>query len=180
MQRIALLTLALVALASHARSQAQPTFCRADEAFPSLCPCGSQTWAWPTGCPNSVYPWGTSLTANGNASVSADDMQLQIDGAPVGTQMMLCQGTFGIAPTPFGDGLRCIGGQITRMRVLTPYAGTSYRFYPDVGEPSLSTLGHLPPDGGYRCYQVWYRNAGSFCTPAGFNMTNAVGISWMP
>jgi hypothetical protein len=31
---------------------------------------------------------------------------------------------------------------------------------------------------GTRWYQVWYRNAAGFCTPATFNLSNAVRVDW--
>jgi hypothetical protein len=29
-------------------------------------------------------------------------------------------------------------------------------------------------------YQVWYRNASAFCTPATFNLTNGLRVTWVP
>jgi len=31
-----------------------------------------------------------------------------------------------------------------------------------------------------RIYQVWYRNAASFCTSATFNFSNGVAAFWAP
>jgi hypothetical protein len=31
-----------------------------------------------------------------------------------------------------------------------------------------------------RAYQLWYRDAASFCTASTFNLTNAVEIAWEP
>jgi hypothetical protein len=33
---------------------------------------------------------------------------------------------------------------------------------------------------GVRTYQVWYRNAASFCTSSTFNLTNGLSIQWEP
>ena len=33
---------------------------------------------------------------------------------------------------------------------------------------------------GTRYYQAWYRDSAPFCTPAFYNMTNAVQITWGP
>jgi hypothetical protein len=33
--------------------------------------------------------------------------------------------------------------------------------------------------GDTRYYQAWYRNSVPFCTPAGFNFTDALEITWI-
>jgi hypothetical protein len=45
-------------------------------------------------------------------------------------------------------------------------------------DPHISLRGALPPGGGTRYYQVWYRDVIPFCTPAGFNTSNALTIVW--
>ena len=34
--------------------------------------------------------------------------------------------------------------------------------------------------GNVRRYQVWYRNSAAFCTPATFNLTNGLSVTWQP
>jgi hypothetical protein len=48
------------------------------------------------------------------------------------------------------------------------------------GTPLVSVAGGVPPAGGTREYQVWYRNAPGFCTSATYNLTNAVTVQWTP
>ena len=43
-----------------------------------------------------------------------------------------------------------------------------------------SVRGGVPIGGGTFYYQVWYRNAASFCTAATFNLTNGLEITWLP
>jgi hypothetical protein len=38
--------------------------------------------------------------------------------------------------------------------------------------------GGVPSGGATRHYQAWFRNIGSFCTSATFNLTNAVRVVW--
>jgi hypothetical protein len=54
--------------------------------------------------------------------------------------------------------------------------------YPTAGDPSVSVKGLVPPAGGQRFYQVWYRNADpTFCVAAAtFNLTNGLDITWVP
>jgi hypothetical protein len=95
--------------------------------------------------------------------------------------MMICQSehalTYGI---PFGDGLRCMAGPTMRIALVHTVPGIPGRQYPQTGEACISVRGSVPPSGGYRAYQVWYRSAQAFCTPATFNMSSAVGVNWLP
>jgi hypothetical protein len=45
---------------------------------------------------------------------------------------------------------------------------------------SRSLRGGVPAGGGSRGYQVWYRNAASYCTAATFNLTNGVFVTFAP
>jgi hypothetical protein len=65
-----------------------------------------------------------------------------------------------------------------RLGVKTNVNGSSH--YPGVGDPPAPVGGQLPPAGGLRAYQVWYRNAASFCTPDTFNLTNGLAVTWAP
>ena len=88
------------------------------------------------------------------------------------------QGTTQIA-VPFGDGIRCVGGASIRLAIkISGAAGTST--YPVAGDPPVSVKGAIPAAGGTRFYQCWYRNAGPFCTPSTFNLTNGLAIVWTP
>jgi hypothetical protein len=51
--------------------------------------------------------------------------------------------------------------------------------YPEPGDPSVSVKG-LVTTPGTREYQVWYRNAATFCTTSTFNLTNGLSVSWTP
>ena len=48
------------------------------------------------------------------------------------------------------------------------------------GSTAVSVAGHVPASGATRYYQVWYRDPLPFCTPATYNLTNGVGIVWLP
>ena len=70
---------------------------------------------------------------------------------------------------------RSHGGQVIRLRILSNVAGASS--YPGAGNLPISVRGAVATPGS-RWYQVWYRNAAAFCTPATFNLSNAVRIDW--
>ena len=91
---------------------------------------------------------------------------------------MFFQGDAPTPPTPIDDGLGCVGGVIVRLG--TKVVGGNASAYPGIGSQPISVRGLVPPAGGFRYYQCFYRNAASFCTPATSNRTNGVAIQWTP
>jgi hypothetical protein len=51
--------------------------------------------------------------------------------------------------------------------------------YPTTGDLPVATKGMVVVPGT-RTYQVWYRNAAAYCTPATFNLTNGLQLQWGP
>ncbi len=147
----------------------------------TACPCGN-FGAPGRGCANSVNPDGGLLWGNGFASISNDTVHLTTSGLPNNTTALLYQGTLPVAGglgAPFGDGLRCAGGNVVRLLKRTTLCGNR-EFGKDVpGDPLLSVVGNVTTPGS-RIYQVWYRNAAVFCTAATFNLTNSYRIAWAP
>lgn len=153
-------------------------FCSGDGSG-SQCPC-SNNGSSGRGCGNSSHIAGGQLSSLGSARLSADSLQLLIDYVPSGSGL-LYQGLQQVgsgAGAAFGDGLRCIGGAIQRLAVLDT-AGGSAR-YPAVLTSSnrLSVLGSALP-GQTISYQIWYRDSASYCTPATFNLSNGLAITWL-
>src|SRR5205085_3899986 len=87
-----------------------------------------------------------------------------------------------VAPVLFGDGIRCVNNPFqVQLGTRVNVAGAS--FVGGSPGPAISLQGFLStplPAPCTRSYQVWYRNAAAFCTPATFNMTNGVMIVWAP
>jgi hypothetical protein len=132
------------------------------------------------GAPNSHNALGAQLAATGHSSLSTDDLVLAASGLPPSTVGLFFQGTTStFGGSVFGDGVRCVGGTIVRLGVKTASAGQMQ--YPAVGDVPISVRGLVPASGGYRTYQVWYRDpAPGFGSPAGFNLTGAVATVWTP
>lgn len=152
------------------------TFCFGDGATVA-CPCGNNSATVDAeGCLHSGGIGGR-LRGYGNASVSSDSVVLHALRLPPNTQGLLFQGTGPMARTAFGDGIRCTGGNLTRLGVKTACNGQIA--WPEAGELPLSITGAIFPPT-VPVYQVWYRNAAAFCTPAVFNITNAVRVAWTP
>ncbi len=152
------------------------TFCTGTS---TACPCGN-AGATGHGCENSIFPEGGLLQANGVPSVIVDSVVLSGSHMPNAAALYV-QGTNqqgGGQGVAFGDGLRCAGGSILRIGTKFNAAGASH--YPEPGDSPVSIRGQVPPGGGTRTYQIWYRNAAAFCMPATFNLTNGLELLWLP
>ncbi len=149
----------------------------------SFCNCGTSGCgpAVPDGgCTNSTGQAGR-LRAFGYPSVAYDTVALAASGLPASTTCLYIQATQqdnGGNGTPLGDGLLCIGGSVLRLGSVTSVAGNSR--FPGPAGPTLSVRGGVPASGATLHYQLWYRNAANYCTPATFNLTNAVTVAWTP
>ncbi|MBI5365095.1 MAG: hypothetical protein HZA53_18100 [Planctomycetes bacterium] len=77
----------------------------------------------------------------------------------------------------FGDGVRCVGGNLVRLGTKANSGGLAE--YPEAGDVLLSVRGATPPGSGLVAYyQVYYRNAAIYCTTATFNVTNGIRVEW--
>jgi hypothetical protein len=152
-------------------------FCSGDGTG-TACPCGNGGSSG-NGCASSVSPAGGKLDAQGVASIANDTLVLLGSSMP-SSSVLYFQGTTQIAGglgLPFGDGLRCVGGTIIRLKPATNVNGQSQ--FPDTSDPSVSVKG-MDAAGFVRHYQIWYRNAAAYCTSDTFNLTNGVSVTWAP
>ncbi len=154
-------------------------FCFGDGSG-TACPCGNTSAPGAnSGCLNSLA-MGGHLTSIGNASIAADTFTLVATGMLNGSALYF-QGTTqvnGGLGVVFGDGLRCAGGTISRLSAGVMNVGGASQ-YPSPGDPLISVTGS-DSAGSVRTYQCWYRNAGAFCAPATFNLTNGLQTTWQP
>jgi hypothetical protein len=159
------------------------SFCFGDGTG-AACPCDN-TGALGRGCENSALSGGAQLRASGQALLSADTLRLDVRGELSTSLSIVLQGTTPLAPQPFGDGLRCVGGSLTRLYVQDAVNGTLS--LPQAGEEPISVrsawLGDPLGNGVKRFYQVYYRDGrAAFCgEPVGgvFNISNGVAVVWM-
>lgn len=154
-------------------------FCTGDNADPIVttgCPC-SNFGALGHGCANSVESTGALLTASGFSN--PDSVILHGSGMPTIALCIYLQGDGdNVTGTVFGDGIRCVDGNLIRLRTKLNNMGASQ--FPDPGDPSVSSRGMVVPgSSAVRYYQTYYRNsAGAFCPPETFNATNGAAITW--
>jgi hypothetical protein len=154
-------------------------FCPGDGTG-TACPCGdTSTPGNGEGCLNSLGLAGR-LRATGVARIAHDNFMLSGAQMP-NSSALFFQGTAQAGSgngTVFGDGLRCAAGSVIRLGTKINSGGSSS--YPVPGDLPVSVKGAVPPGGGTRHYQVWYRNAASFCSAFTFNLTNGVRVTWVP
>jgi len=130
------------------------------------------------GCANSANLGGAVLSATGATSVSEDTFVLHGSGMPASSFCIYMQGTTSSSPVQYGDGLRCIGGSMIRLKAMNNVGGMSE--YPGQFELNISLRGNVPQLGATRAYQVLYRDPANYCTPAPFNISNGIEAVWTP
>jgi hypothetical protein len=145
---------------------------------PLLCPCGYASGSG-GGCPNSSHASGARLTGSGTASTLADTMTCQFTDLPPNVSCLMFQGPSSNAFT-FGDGIRCIGTPTIRFPLRAANGSGATGYGAAYGDTPISVRGGVPALGGTYCYQVWYRDPASFCTPATTNVSNALRVLWTP
>lgn len=152
-------------------------FCFGDDGG-TPCPCSNPSATSSGGCVSSLGVGG-ALAASGVASVGNDTLVLRGSAMPNSTALYL-QGTAqenGGAGSVLGDGLLCVGGSLVRLGSKINAGGASQ--YPLPGDALVSVRGGVSA-GQTHSYQIWYRNAASWCTGATFNLTNGYELVWAP
>jgi hypothetical protein len=139
------------------------------------CPCANHGAAG-RGCANSANVQGASLLATGVPL--NNDVVLSAVGMPATVNCIYLQGD-AVEDAVFGDGVRCTGGNLIRLRTKQNAGGASS--FPDSTDTvTLSERGGVVPgSGALRYYQTYYRNSSaSYCPPETFNVTNGWKLTW--
>lgn len=140
------------------------------------CPCAN-AGAPCHGCANGAHAEGARLAASGSASVSSADLALVArSAAPMQTGLFFqgSQALNGGAGQPFRDGLRCAGGSVVRLQIVTANASGASSTSID-----LASKGAADP-GDTLHYQLWYRDPAGTPCGTGSNLSNAYTLSWVP
>ncbi len=145
------------------------------------CPCAN-AGANGHGCASSTNPEGALLVPSGGTE--PDTLSLACSSMFPTSPSVLIQGTQPIAPSVFGDGLRCAGGTLRRLFVHPANIGNTV--FPGVGDPSITqrsaAKGDVLAPGVLRAYFVHYRDASAaWCPPpqgSTWNASNGVVVSW--
>ena len=148
------------------------SFCFGDGVH-LVCPCGNQSVEG-EGCLNSSGA-GALLGADGSAELGADTFVLDVQNVPAGHTGLFFQGTMqvnGGAGTLFGDGLRCVSGQVTRIQIVQVDAAGAA-----ATTTAISSHSTISP-GDMRYYQFWYRDPIVGPCSQGFNLSNGIEVTW--
>lgn len=124
--------------------------------------------------PNSVGS-GALIDWTGTGSLGANDLTLLVTGCPSLKSGVFFYGPNAIPPVPFGGGMRCVGGGLSRAAplLLTEIDGTVTRILDLTGQPFSSAPNQVLPGLSFY-FQFWYRDSGST------NLTNALEVPFCP
>jgi hypothetical protein len=124
--------------------------------------------------PNSAGA-GAITTTTGSTSISANDLVLRSDFAPVNKPGIFYYGPNQIS-APFGNGLRCVGGGSLGVRRLPPTnsgaAGVFVTAFNHATAPGTIFAGQTWN------FQCWYRDPAA--GGANFNLSDAVSVTFCP
>jgi hypothetical protein len=157
-------------------------YCFGDGTLATACPCGNTGLAG-RGCQNSASTGGSLLTASG--TTHPDTLVLTAANELPSALSIFLQGDANLpSGVVFGDGVRCVGGNLKRIGSKNAVGGSTS--YPQGGDQSISVrsaiLGDPIPNGATRYYQVYYRDpSATFCAaPTGdtFNVSNGLSVVW--
>ncbi|MBK7643851.1 MAG: hypothetical protein IPJ19_12535 [Planctomycetes bacterium] len=152
--------------------------CFGDGTF-ATCPC-SNYGASQHGCRNSASAAGALLGYSGASQ--PDTLVLASSSEPATSTTIFLQSDllYPYGQFNFGDGIRCLGGQLRRLYLKSATSGTAQA--PEPGDLSITqrsaALGDPLLPGAVRYYQAWYRDSTAYCTGLTFNMSNGLRVVW--
>ena len=125
---------------------------------------------------NSSIRRGT-ISAVGSSSLAANDLTLAVQGLPGNVFGLFYYGPNQIQ-VPFGDGIRCIGGLTQRVFPIQMVSASGLvSFDLDTSAAPVAGGGSTAISPGDDVnFQFWYRDPSG--GPAGFNLTDAITISF--
>jgi len=133
------------------------------------------------GCPNAASVFrGARLLGAGSASLTADDLVLNVDTLPAGALTILLRSQGSSAPLPFLDGYSCLSATFVRAGRVTSSAGGLVSFGPGLAAASQAT--YAPFSAGQTwTFQAWYRELPApFNCGMGGNISNSYEVPFAP
>ena len=116
------------------------------------------------------------IALNGSASVSTNEFTLEVTDARAQQFGVFYYGTQAMQ-APFGNGYRCVGGQIFRLPAQQLDAAGAGSYTLDLSSPPDSTSSISAGDTLH--FQFWYRDPGG-PLGAGVNFSDAMRVSFCP
>jgi endonuclease I len=150
---------------------AAPSFCDAFDGSLFWCPCGNQGSAT-TGCDIAQGTGGVRLELIAQ-STTLTGATMRGSGFPTSstpTAIVIRSPQQEPVANIFGDGVRCVSTvNLVRLAATVAFSGVSTHAF---GPSAMAGPGDFH-------YQIWFRNTpASFCTPAAFNLSNGVQVTW--
>ena len=119
---------------------------------------------------------GSHISAAGSASFTANggsgDLVLHANNVGPNAPGLFIMSATAIAPVPFGNGFRCVGGTVLRLPVIPAGAGSNVRTF-GLDYLSSNASGMITPGSSWN-FQLWFRSGGSF------DLSDAVRIDFVP
>jgi len=144
------------------------------------CPCGNDNdHSTPLGgCAHSDAAAGARLDASGRATVGASTVVLHGTRGPASNFGIFFQAQVDLDGSGLfiGDGLRCTGGSLKRLEVVSTNELGNASTSVDIWQRS-SSLGDVIGAGETRYYQWWFRDPDGPCG-TGSNTSNGYMITW--
>ncbi len=160
-------------------------YCFGTTAQGNPCPCSNDndgTDPLGAGCAHDDSSAGARLYATGEPSVTNDTLRLKVLRGPISDSVLFFQATGNTdgAGLFLGDGVRCAGGGLLRLKVTTSDATGFARMYPMTVTARSAGLGHPISAGDTLYYQAWLRDASGSPCGTESNTSNGYEITWLP
>ena len=128
--------------------------------------------------PNSVGA-GALIGSSGSQSIGANSLELHASGA-IPNQFGLFYYGAGQTQLPFGDGLRCVSGQLFRLNPpqMADGSGALVHALDFTSGPAASGPGQILPHSTWN-FQLWYRDP-SGPGGSGYNLSDALQVRFLP
>ena len=157
------------------------SYCYGDFVDGTACPCQNDNdVSIPgSGCANGSFWSGAHLSVSGTPSKQNDTLVLSTIHLEPNQFGIYFQGDTKISPgTPWGDGVRCVDGDLKRLQVVfSDAAGSSFTTIAISAEAGNITAGNT------KYYQCVYRDTTDPQCGAGvndFNTSNGYAVTWGP
>jgi len=139
-------------------------------------PCEGGHAAFCTSIPNSSGMAAT-LDVSGSHSISSDNLTLEARRCPPGKSGVFFFGTHSLQE-PFGDGFRCAGGSVARLRPIVTTDGTgTARLSLDFSAFPVGQGPMMIEPGDVRYFQYWFRDPMG-PSGSGYNLTNGQRVTF--
>ncbi len=159
-------------------------YCFGNPVSGNPCPCGNDNDGTVPlgGCQHDDSAAGAVLSGSGTASVTEDTLALLGDRGPISNSTLFFQANNNLegGSAFLGDGIRCAGGGLIRLKVKATDATGHADSSPAVISARSAAFGHPISAGETLYYQWWFRDVGGSPCSTESNTSNGYMITWAP